>query len=95
MIVLDLLVNHLINGYILFVRRESLDSCECGLFDRLLFVHVAEHLVVALEHLLWQALKDPGVLKSFQRSHPFNGAPNEALVQEINEVLVGASKDLL
>jgi hypothetical protein len=51
-----------VDGLVLLVLRKALNWSICHFSDELSLVCLTEHLVMMLEYLLWETLKDPWML---------------------------------
>lgn len=56
---------------------------------------MSEHSLMVHEDFRWEAFKDPVMLKGLQRSYSVHWVPIEALVNEIEEVSIVATKNIL
>ena len=86
--------NDLLDRLILLVLWKSLDLSVSHLPGLRLIVCVPKHLPVMLQHFLGKAFEDPGVLERLQGGHSLDRVPLEARVQEAEEALVSATKDV-
>lgn len=64
-----------------------------GILDLKFLILVAEHPLMMLEYLRWQAFKNPVMLKSLKRSQSVYWVPVKTRVNEVKEILVIASQN--
>ena len=89
------LSQYLLNCGLLLLLRKPLYRRMRQLPQPAPVVALPEHLLVVLEHVVGQALEDPGVLEGFQGGHALDGVPDEALIQKIKEIRIIAPEQIL
>lgn len=85
-ILLAQLGHNIIDRLAVSLFREPLDGRKRGLLEVHLIVLAAEHALVMHQDFLRESLKDPVMLKRLKRSHPIDGVPVQAQINEVQKL---------
>ena len=77
------------------IGRETLNRSQSCIFDVRFVILMSEHSLMMHEDFRWESFKDPVMLKGLKGSHSVHWVPVEALVNEIEEVGIVTTKDIL